>query len=377
MKVAMVTPFPEETGRIVGGVAGVSTYLAEALSALPDIEMEVVATNISNKQGLDEINGLPVRFLGGGGVRRVPGMRLLRELPRLVRQVLTESEFDIVHVQAYANVAASLQWPNVFTVHGIPELDARWAGPPGLSHVTSRARAAVERISRAHLENAIIISPYVADVLAGQLDCRTWNIPNPVAESFFQIARDPAPGRILYAGVLSRRKNVEGLLRAFALLVQSRPEATLRLAGSGVDSAYGRRCRALVTELGMSRSVAFLGSLTTTELQHEMGRASCLVLVSLQETAPLVIEEAMAAGVPVVASRVGGVPDLVSHDQTGLLVDPGVIPDVVDALNAVLVPDNVQQMGMAARHIADRRFRASNVALQTREVYRQVLEARG
>jgi len=376
MRVAMVTPFPEKTDRIIGGVAGVATYLSKALSEIPGVEVEIIASNLTQKQGVHDFNGLRAHFMGPTK-SRVPGMRTFFELPTRVERTLGDLEFDIVHVQGYATVASRLPWPTVLTIHGIPEHNLLWNGRPGLRWPVSRLRGVLERRPRGRIDNAIIISPYVRDAIGHQLKCRMWDIPNPIADSFFDIEARPETGRILFAGVITPLKNIEGMLRALALLLREYPRVQLRLAGAGHDSPYGRRCRALADELGIANNIEILGSLGLADLQREMGAANCLLLSSFQESAPLVIGEAMAAALPVVASDVGGISDLVSDATTGWLVDPRSPDDIAGKLQRVLDPEVAAHMGLAARQEAERRFRASTVAKQTLEVYQAILSEPG
>ena len=90
----------------------------------------------------------------------------------------------------------------------------------------------------------------------------------------------------------------------------------------------------------------------------------------------MVIQQAMAAGKPVVATRVGGVPYLIHHEQTGLLVEYGNIDGLADAISLLLSDDALRRrMGLASRDEAMQRFRAADVACRTRQVYHIVLEA--
>lgn len=89
----------------------------------------------------------------------------------------------------------------------------------------------------------------------------------------------------------------------------------------------------------------------------------------------MVIEQAMAAGKAVVATRVGGVPYLVSHGRTGLLVEHGDIAGLAEAIILLLTNDGLRaRIGVQAKEEASRRFRAEVVARQTYDVYRKILE---
>jgi glycosyltransferase involved in cell wall biosynthesis len=124
---------------------------------------------------------------------------------------------------------------------------------------------------------------------------------------------------IICVGRLSPEKGQAGLLRAFANLRSKHPELSLRFVGEGPDRDA---LAALANELGVSNSLTFVGRLPEEDTLAEIARANLLVLPSFMEGLPIVLMEAMAVGVPVVASRVAGIPELVEDDETGLLFTP-------------------------------------------------------
>jgi glycosyltransferase involved in cell wall biosynthesis len=127
--------------------------------------------------------------------------------------------------------------------------------------------------------------------------------------------------------------------------------------------------------LGVSGQVHFLGQLDVAGLQAELSRAACLALTSHRENAPLVISEAQAAGVPVVASRVCGIPYMVEDGVTGRLVNPADPDDIARGIDQLLHGDDPIAAGKAARSRAERTCRASSVASRTVGVYEEVLRA--
>lgn len=124
---------------------------------------------------------------------------------------------------------------------------------------------------------------------------------------------------IICVGRLSPEKGQAGLLRSFATLRPRHSELRLRLVGDGPDRAS---LEALAKELGLSDAVVFTGRLPEEDTLAEIAHADLLVLPSFMEGLPIVLMEAMAAGVPVIASRVAGIPELVEDDETGLLFTP-------------------------------------------------------
>jgi glycosyltransferase involved in cell wall biosynthesis len=101
-----------------------------------------------------------------------------------------------------------------------------------------------------------------------------------------------------------------------------------------------------------------------------MSRAAVFTLVSLEENSPMAIEEAMAAGVPVVTSNRCGMPYMVRNGESGFLVDPNNPDDIARRLGKLLKDDELRRsMGAKGREIALDRFHPSKVAARTREVY--------
>ena len=136
---------------------------------------------------------------------------------------------------------------------------------------------------------------------------------------------------LLFAGNLVPVKQVDRLLRAMAELA---PDVRLAIVGEGSESD---RLRAVAGELGLGDRVLFAGWRPREEIPTWLAAADLIVLPSASEGMPLIILEALASGTPVVASRVGGVPECVEDGVTGILVDPataeGLAAGLTDALS--------------------------------------------
>jgi glycosyltransferase involved in cell wall biosynthesis len=374
MKVAMVTAFPESPDRIPSGLAGVSVTLAGALSAIPGLELSIIVPGSHAREGcVREFAGVKVHYLPRRGPAS-PAVRYLWTSPRAITRKLAGIEHDLVHVQNWANFLPRSGKPTVLTIHGILERDIlyrgrfRWLRSQVMRRIETRA---LERAS-----DVIVVSPYVQEAMGSRIRGRTWNIDNPVADRFFDVERRPIPGRVLFAGRLTRLKNVTGLIAAFARYTRGDSDAVLRVAGGDDGTGHSGECERTAADLGIAEKVAFLGALSAGQMQEEFAQASCLALCSFQENAPLVIGEAMAAGIPVVASNVGGISSMVEDGGTGLLVDPRDPEGIARALADVMDPGRGEQMSSRARLIARERFRASAVARKTCDVYREILGER-
>jgi len=119
--------------------------------------------------------------------------------------------------------------------------------------------------------------------------------------------------------------------------------------------------------------VEFLGHVNHARLVQELSRASVFLLPSRQENAPMAIAEAMAAGIPVIASNRCGMPYMISEGQTGFLIDPESTDWIARRLDELLAaPELAHRMGQAGHCVALDRFHPRAVAEKTLAVYRQV-----
>ncbi len=283
-------------------------------------------------------------------------------------------DVDVVHVQAEPAFGQFVRQPTVVTIHGIEERDTLFRGNSAARRIWSHVIRKREQYFRSRIKNVIVISPYVRDVVGPQLRGRCWDIENPVRDDFFGVPRNPVPGRGFYGGMMNPRKNVDGMIRAFAKVLPECSEAVLRIAGHSMFPEYEQLCRQLTRELGVSDSVQFLGSLNVGEIKQELSSAAFLTLCSFQETAPLVIEEAMAAGVPVLASRICGIPWMIEDGVSGVLVDPHSDYSIQQGMKRMLRQSDLANMSAACQRIAEARFRVAHIADKTIAAYRDVLE---
>lgn len=150
---------------------------------------------------------------------------------------------------------------------------------------------------------------------------------------------------IICVGRLSPEKGQAGLLRTFAKVRSSHPQLALRLVGDGPERGA---LDTLARELGVSDAVEFVGRLPEDETLAEIARSDLLVLPSFMEGLPIVLMEAMAVGVPVIASRVAGIPELVEDGGTGLLFTPSNWDELASAIDRLL-GDEALQVKLAER----------------------------
>lgn len=379
MKVVMLCQYPWDWQRMSGGVESAAMYLGDELAKVQGVDLRIVSCRTeavapqTRPRGRIQVTYLPRLRFG----RITFHAREIRAMQRLIER---ESP-DIVHAHGsglYAGAALASRRPSVITVHGIVFREARLARGWGAA-LRGELDTAYERRCLRRAKHLIALSPYVARELAGLTQARTFFVPNAVCDAFFRLDRRPEPGRILFTGVVSPRKGVAELVRAVAQVRARIDGVTLRVAGhTGLYPEYHASIQSLVRDLGLQDSVTFLGFLSEPRVLNEYVRASVLALSSCQETLPVAVQQAMGARLPVVSTRVGGVPDIIQDGRSGLLVEAGDIGGLARALEAVLTdPPLAAALANAARDYAVKHFSAPSVARRTVEVYRQVVADSG
>lgn len=160
--------------------------------------------------------------------------------------------------------------------------------------------------------------------------------------------------RILVVARLSAEKGLQGLLQAFANLVQQGVDAELRIVGSG---PYEQQLRSTAQAFGVSDRCDFVGRLAEEKVASEYGQADIFAMSSLMEGLPVVLMEALALEVPVIAPNVAGIPELVVHNETGLLYRPGDWDDLGAQLSRLASdPELRRRLGARGRERVEEEF---------------------
>ncbi len=206
----------------------------------------------------------------------------------------------------------------------------------------------------------------------GVAAARVATIWNGVDLERFPYAGPRPDGPAVMVGRLCPEKDVETLLRAAALAVRTRPSFRLEIAGDGECMADLRR---LAGERKLADNVRFLGEVR--DVAALLARASVFVLPSLTEGVSLTLLEAMGRGLPVVATNVGGNPEVVEAGRTGLLVPPR-SPDALASGLLALLNDAAaaRRMGLAGRRRVQECFDVRRMVAEYEALYAEVCALR-
>lgn len=290
-----------------------------------------------------------------------------------VAAVLARGRADLVYLHSasgasfwrkaiVAGMATLARRPYVVHVHG--------GGFVDFAHGTSQAGRVVVRTVLRRAAAVVVLTPTWARDIGAIAGRPTDTIPNPVRIP--DRLADPAarPARILTLARLGPAKGSEVLVRAFASIRGRHPGAVLVLAGDGDPRAV----RALAAALGVAESVHLPGWVDPQARDALLAGGTLFTLPSRTEGLPMGMLEAMAHGLPVVMTPVGGVPDVVRPGEAGLLVPVDDAPALAAALDEVLSdPERATAMGRAGRLLVEETSRLDRVAEQVGDVIARCL----
>lgn len=322
----------------------------------------------------DQLRERGIRFVEIRSLRRsilpLKDLAALREL----RGHLAELKPDLVSAHSskagiLARMAASsLGIPNVFTAHG-------WAFSEGVAPLKRRIYAEVERRAAPMANRIITVSDYDRDIAldyhVGGAD-KVATVHNGMPEIDSEAIADPSrqPPTFLTIARHDRQKDYATLLDAFARVSTRHPDWKLVCIGAGPRFA---ETQSRVKALGLGAQVSLLGFRTDTV--KLLSQAQAYLLVSHYEGLPRSILEAMRAGLPVIASDVGGVRETIVESGNGYLIprsDSAALESRLETLGSD--PELRVRMGLAGRHRFVEAFRFERMFEQTWDIYQTVLK---
>jgi L-malate glycosyltransferase len=234
-----------------------------------------------------------------------------------------------------------------------------------MRRLPDRVFAVSEQVRRHAIEVDGVPAERVETLYSG-LDLGSWRARAQGAPS--------AEPLIVTVGNLRRVKGHDVLVRAAAEVLREFPTARFRIAGDVLEPEYAAELHALVRELGIEERFEFAGGVK--DLLGFLGEADVFVLPSRSEGFSNAIIEAMAAGLPVVATDVGGNAEAVVEGVTGRIVRPESVEELASAMRGVLAePERAREMGRAGRQRVLERFTTEAMMRQLVAAYQKVLGA--
>lgn len=327
---------------------------------------------------LDELGDVGRALRADGFHIEVIGRRPGIDLPCALRlrRFFRREAVGLVHAHQYGPLfySALARWPSLklpilFLEHGRDHPDYRrvkriWANRI-LLHASDRFVAVGDAVRQALIDFEGLPADRV-EVVHNGVDLKRHDLDlddRLQARASFGWPEDAMI--IMQVARLNRLKDQATALRTIRILHESCPHSRLILVGDGEDrDALEQKC----IDLGLTSSVEFLG--TRSDVPRLLAAADIFLLTSISEGVPLTLIEAMAASLPCVATRVGGVAEVVSDGETGLLAEAGDAAALARHLNRLAGDPAVrEQLGAAGRRRAVARFDAAKMQRRYLEIY--------
>lgn len=299
-----------------GGLEKIVTEIAEGLNQKSAYEVEVMTTTKERNGYTENVHGIKVTYVPlsilHGKTKFVQELILAR---KSMKRIL-KSKYDFVSLQYMGYLAAIFNTlkPKVkysISIHG--------------TDVTSKKGNVVKIIQQQIVNNASVVisnSQYLADELEKKIDCQLqakltviWNGIH--LENYKTVANLTTDNTIVSVGRFVYKKGFDVLIKAFEKVKQACPDAKLVLAGDGVEKT---KCEKLAKELNIIDSIEFLGMIPNKEIADVFSRGKIFVCPSRNEPFGIVILEAMAMGIPVIATDSGGVREIVEDNCYGYII---------------------------------------------------------
>jgi len=324
LKIAVVGPLPPPAG----GMANQAQQLAELLEQA-GAQVEFVRVNAPYSP----------RF-----VAAIKGLRaVFRLIPYFYNLWYKIRKVDVVHVLANSGWSWHLfAAPAVWTAYWLNKpVIINYRGGEADTFFKKSWRWITPTIDKS--QAVIVPSAYLQRVFSNQR-IETVIVPNILDLERFNFEAHSACERkaphLVVTRNLEKIYGVDTVLRAFALIKAAHDQARLTVAGSGPDEA---ELKALAVSLGVQDSVTFSGRLAPQQIARLYQQSDLLLNASSIDNSPNSLIEALASGVPVISSNVGGIPDLVTHHQSAMLVPPNQPGEMADAALQVLADSNLKE----------------------------------
>jgi glycosyltransferase involved in cell wall biosynthesis len=346
--------------------------LLQGFAGLPELEVHVVSCTQKPMKSPEKLSGniwFHSLYVPKVGWMRTSYQGCIRAVKRRLKKIKP----DIVHGQGTerecAISAVFSKLPNVLTVHGNMRLIAEVNQAKPLSFYWLAAQ--LEKITLPRTKGVVCITRYTQDAVK-DLAPKTWVVPNAVDKSFFDVQARPDDSRtVLCVGAVSYRKNQVPFIKALDSWGDSKKLKLVFLGQALKENPYDAEFLEMVAARPWCE---YAGFADREKLKSYMKRSSLLALPSLEDNCPMVVLEAMAAGVPVLAAKVGGLPDLIEEGKNGMFLDPLDPVNMRDTTGRMLDdPLMAANLAEVAKERARARYHPHVIAARHLEIYREVL----
>jgi len=354
---------------VIGGAERQALQLAQRLLKR-GLTVQVLTRRYPGLEATEEMKGVKVWRLPVSGSGRNPLSSVMFTAGVVLWLIRHAKEYDVVHVHASLSPAVSALLAKFATRKPVL-VKVACSGPHGdVASMRRRPFLSLRRRLLRHTDRFLVLNSESIEELQelGLERSQMAPIVNGVDTTYFAPPEEKEAlpfVKAVFVGRLTTQKGVDVLLRAWAQLAEPRE---LILVGDGAERPS---LEALASELKLDH-VTFTGS--TNDVRSYLQQADLFVLPSRSEGIPNALLEAMACGLPVVASAVGGIPDVVQDGESGLLVPSEDVPALAAAIRRLLADSDLRhKMGQKARQRVVSDYSLKAATTRHLDLYREVI----
>ncbi len=312
------------------------------------------------------------------GIFPYHSLNYLTYAPFILKKQIKEFNPSVIHYQEgnsfmLTRLLGVWKRPIIQTIHGMSLEEAKRKGkvkdkiiwyfngliqklmtPKNIIHLSEFSK---NRIKNIHLNNEIII-------------------PNAIREEYFKIKeKKKTTNKLLYIGIIDNNKNLSLLLETLDALKKENYIYKLDVIGGFSNDTYRKKIQNFINERGIENQISFHGWLSQYNTRELLSEIDILVVCSKHESLPMVIAEAMAAGKPIIASSVGGIPEMIEENVNGYLYKLTEQNRLVELLKRLFDNSNdINKMGQMGKGLAMLKYDCKKVANKTFDFYNKVIE---
>ena len=374
--------------RIVGGIARHCNGLARAL-AHNGHNVHVVTLDFPGAPIYEEINGIKVYRASTelGHPNFLTWAFLFNHfLEKKLAVVSRKVDFDVVHVHDWLTGFAGIsfkhqmQKPLVSTIHGTEIGRAQGLHNPdsltidGIEWWTTYEANKIIVTSasmKAEIQGHFHLPPEKIEIVPNGIDTKRYNASVDQSAVKGRYGVHPDEKLVLCVGRLVPQKGIEYLIRAVPQIARRYPNSKFIIVGEGWLRGH---LEYIARSTGHQWKITFTGWIPDQELVALLNSADALVVPSIYEPFGIVALEGMAAGVPVVASDVGGLAEIVEHEHTGILAYSRSPESIAWAVGRVLSdPDHSKELVQNAQEMVQKTYSWEAIAMKTAKIYKEVV----
>ena len=381
MRIVQIGPYPLDASLIRGGVESSVYGLAQEQAKYNEVFV-IDVPRIGGKDFVENNDSLTIYRFSNGGNHQSDAVKRLSDISASIERIRP----DIVHIHGtsvfswyLSQVLSSKRISIVLTVHGLVGVEKKKAMK---QHFSVRAlfqyliQSRAEKSLLCSVDNVIVDTKYVSETIKSyhlRREPRVFVIPQGISERYYHISCSASSYGVLSVGAISPRKGHLFLIKAFERLSVKNKTAHLTICGTLADKSYYNSLLSYLSTSSCRDRVSIITNAPQSDLDDLYRRAKVFALHSQEESQGIVLVEAMAAGLPIIGTRVGGIPDVVDDRQSGILLDYGDIQGFADAMLFLLDSrDEWEQMSKNSIAVS-LRYSWESIAERISDIYKHII----